>query len=113
MFAEKVEIEKRTNVFLEYWGTDGAGVEPTDEELEGKVVGVGETVCFRGGRGVRFFVVKPGAKEGGVIAEELFVEDPMGVFGADVDVYEGGREESGDWVSECWENGGRQEEITR
>jgi hypothetical protein len=34
------------------------------------------------------------AEEGGVVAEELFVQDPVGVFGADVDVYEGGGEES-------------------
>lgn len=33
-------------------------------------------------------------EEGGVVAEELFVQGPVGVFGADVDVYEGGGEES-------------------
>ena len=36
------------------------------------------------------FVVEAGAEEGGVVAEELFVEGPAGVFCADVDVYEGG-----------------------
>ncbi len=34
-----------------------------------------------------FFVVEAGAEEGGVVAEELFVEDPVGVFRANVDVY--------------------------
>ena len=29
-----------------------------------------------------------------MVAEELLVEDPMGVFGTDVDVYEGSGEES-------------------
>jgi len=33
-------------------------------------------------------------EEGGVGAEELFVEDPVGVFGPNVDVYKGVGEES-------------------
>ena len=44
--------------------------------------------------GALVFGVKDVAEEGGVVAEELFVEDPVGVFGADVDVYEGVGEES-------------------
>ena len=67
------------------------GVEPADEELEGEVVGFREAVGF-GGDGVWVvgFVVEAGAEEGGVMAEELFVERPAGVFCADVDVDEGG-----------------------
>ena len=40
------------------------------------------------------FGVEDGGEEGGVVAEELFVKNPMGVFRADVDVYEGVGEES-------------------
>lgn len=40
-------------------------------------------------------VVEDFAEEGGVVAEELFVEDPVCVFGADVDVYHGAGEEPG------------------
>ena len=36
------------------------------------------------------FVVEAGAEEGGVVAEEFLVEGPAGIFGADVDVDEGG-----------------------
>ena len=41
------------------------------------------------------FVVEAVSEERGVVAEEFLVEDPVRVFGADVDVYEGGGEESG------------------
>ena len=36
------------------------------------------------------FVVEAGAEEGGVVAEEFFVQDPVSVIGADVDVDKGG-----------------------
>lgn len=81
----------------------GFGVEPADEEFEGEVVGFREAVGF-GGDGVRVvgFVVEAGAEEGGVVAEELFMEGPAGVFCADVDVYEGGGEESERGVVSEW-----------
>lgn len=71
----------------------GFGVEPADEELEGEVVRVREAEGFGGG-GAVFFVVEAVTEEGRVVAEELFVEGPVRVFGADVDVDEGGGEES-------------------
>lgn len=40
------------------------------------------------------------------MAEELFVEDPVRVFGADVDVYERGGEESVEWVVSVWKGKG-------
>ena len=40
-----------------------------------------------------FLVVEARTEEGGVVAEQLFVEDPMRIFGADVDVHERGCEE--------------------
>ena len=94
--GEEVEVEEGANVFFLLGVAEGFGVEPADEELEGEVVGFGEAVGF-GGDGVRVvgFVVEAGAEEGGVVAEELFVEGPTGVFCADVDVYEGGGQESG------------------
>lgn len=96
LLAEEIEIEQWADVFFLLRVAQGFRVEPADEELEGEVVGVGEAVGFGAGGGV-FFVVEAGAEEGGVVAEELFVEDPVGVFGADVDVDEGGGEESGAW----------------
>lgn len=93
--AEEVEIEEGADVFFLGGLADGFGVEPADEELEGEVVGVGEAVGFAAGGGVGFAVVEAGAEKGGVVAEELLVEDPVVVFGADVDVYEGVGEEPG------------------
>ena len=40
------------------------------------------------------FGVEDVAEEGGVVAEELFVKDPVGVFRANIDIYEGVGEES-------------------
>ena len=64
---------------------DGFGVEPADEEFKGVVVFVGEAVgfivlagflrSFRSGWGV--FFVEDGGEEGGVVAEEAFVEWPV------------------------------------
>ena len=47
-----------------------------------------------GGGGFGVFVVEAGGEEGGVVAEEFFVEDPVGGVFADVDVDEGIGEES-------------------
>ena len=49
-----------------------AGVKPSDEKLEEDL-----------------------RKEFGAVTEELFMEDPVGVGRADVDVYHGAREQSG------------------
>ena len=93
--GEEVEVEEGADVFFLFWVVECARVEPADEELEGEVIGFREAVGFGGdGVGVVGFVVEAGAEEGGVVAEELFVDGPAGVFGADVDVYEGGGEES-------------------
>ena len=89
--GEEVEVEEGADVFFLLGVAERFGVEPADEELEGEVIGFGKPVGF-GGDGVRVvgFVVEAGAEEGGVVAEELFVEGPAGVFGAGVDVDEGG-----------------------
>ena len=94
LFTEEVEVEKWSDVLFGLWVAQGAGVEPADKELEGKVVGVGETV----GLGFAFavlFVVEDVAEEGGVVAQELFVYRPASVFRAHVNVDEGRGEESG------------------
>ena len=89
--GEEVEVEESADVFFLFGVAQGFGVEPADEEFEGEVVGFGEAVGFGGdGVWVVVFVVEAGAEEGGVVAEELFVEGPAGVFCADVDVDEGG-----------------------
>lgn len=94
--GEEVEVKEGADVFFLLWVAQRFGVEPADEELEGEVVGFGEAVGFGGdGVGVVGFVVEASAEEGGVVAEELLVEGPTGVFCADVDVYEGGGQESG------------------
>ena len=59
------------------------------------VFGVFEAKGFGGG-GFGVFVIEAGGEEGGVVAEEFFVEDPMGGVFADVDVDEGVGEESGE-----------------
>ena len=89
--GEEVEVEEGADVFFLFGVAQGFGVEPANEEFEGEVVGFGEAIGL-GGDGVRVvgFVVEASAEEGGVVAEELFVEGPAGIFGADVDVYEGG-----------------------
>ena len=75
------------------------GVKPTDEELEGEVIGIRKAKCLGTGAGVGGFVVEACTEEGGVVAEELFVEDPVSVFRANVNVNKGVGEESGGGVS--------------
>ena len=94
LLAEEVEVEKWSDVLFGLGVAQGAGVEPADEKLEGKVVGVGETVRFGFALAV-LFVVEDVAEEGGVVAEELFVDRPIGVFRANVNVYKGCGEEPG------------------
>ena len=88
--GEEVEVEQGADVFFLFGVAQGFGVEPADEELEGEVVGVGQAE----GLGAFVFGVEDGGEEGGVAAQEFFVQDPVGVFGADVDVDEGVGEES-------------------
>ena len=92
--AEQVEVEQGPDVRLRLGVAQGAGVEPADEELKRGVFGVRDTEGFGGGR-LFGFVVECGGEEGGVVAEEFFVEDPVGGVGAYVDVDEGAGEESG------------------
>ena len=88
LLAEKVEVEKWSDVLFGLWVAQGARVEPANEELEGKVVGVGETEGFGLALAV-LLVVEDVAEEGGMVAQELFVYRPISVFGAHVNVYEG------------------------
>ena len=94
LLAEEVEVEERSHVLFGLRVAQGAGVEPADEEFEGEIVRVGEAEGFGFALAV-FLVVEDVAEEGGVVAQELFVYGPRSVFGADVDVNEGGGEESG------------------
>jgi len=89
-FAQQIQVQQGPDVFLFLGVAQGFGVEPADKELKGEVVGVGEAE----GLIALVFGVEDVAEEWGVGAEELFVEDPVGVVGADVDVYEGVGEES-------------------
>ena len=68
-------------------------IEPADEQTEGQVVGVGHAVGFCAG-GFGGFVVEEVREEGGVVAEEFFVQDPVVGVWADVDVYHSVGEES-------------------
>lgn len=86
--GEEVEVEEGADVAFLFRGTDGAGVEPADEEGEDIVVEFGQAE-FLGAGGFVGFVVEDGGEEGGVVAEEFFVEGVVGVFFADVDVDEG------------------------
>ena len=96
--GDEVEVEEGPDVFLDGGGFDGAGVEPADEELEGSVVGFGEAVGFVLA-GFKVLGVEEAVEEGGVVGQEALVQGPVGVLGADVDVHEGGGEESGRWGS--------------
>lgn len=89
--GHEVQIEERRELLLLCRLRKGGRVEPADEETEGLVIVVGQAV---GGVFGAFLVVEEVAEEFGAVAEEFFVQDPVGVFGADVDVYEGGGEES-------------------
>ena len=93
LLAEEVEVEERSDVLFGLWVAQGARVEPADEKLEGEVIGVGQAEGFGFALAV-LFVVEAVAEEGGVVAQELFVYRPTGVFGANVNVYEGCGEES-------------------
>lgn len=88
LLAEEVEVEKRSHVLFGLWVAQSARIEPTDEELEGKVVGVGETEGFGFALAV-LLVVEDVAEEGGMVAQELLVYRPTGVFRTHVDVHEG------------------------
>lgn len=61
------------------------GVEPTNEKLEGGVFELGEAKFLSARRGGRF-VVEGAGEEGGVVAEELFVERIVAVFITDIDI---------------------------
>lgn len=91
--GEEIEVQERTNVALFVRVAQGAGVEPADEKAESGLVDFWEAE-FLGTGGGFGFVVEDGGEEGGVVAEELLVEGVVGVFFADVDIYEGMGEES-------------------
>ena len=67
LLAEEVEVEERSDVLFGLWVAQGARVEPADEELKGKVIGVGETKGFGFALAV-LLVVETVAKERGVVA---------------------------------------------
>lgn len=95
ILGQEVEVQQGADFLLLDRVAQRARVEPADEELEGLVVGVGEAVGFGRGRLGAGFVVEDLAEEGGVVAEELLVQDPLGGIGADIDVDQGVGEESG------------------
>ena len=101
LLAEEVEVKKRSDVLFGLWVAQGARIEPADKELEGEVIGVGETEGFGFAFAV-LFVVEAVAEEGGVVAQQLFVYRPTGVFGTNVNVYEGCSEESGMVILASW-----------
>ena len=90
LFAQQIQVQQGPDVFLFLGVAQSFGVEPANKELEGKVVGVGKaerlvTLVFR---------IEDVAEEGRMGTEKLFVEDPMGVVWADIDIYKGVGEES-------------------
>ena len=107
LLAEEVEVEKWAYVLFGLWVAQGAGVEPADEELEGEVIGVGETVRFGFSLAI-LFVVEDATEEGGVVAEELFVYRPTSIFRANINVNEGCGEESAMIKLASWGIGARE-----
>ena len=91
--AQKVKVQQRADVALFFRVAQRFGVQPADEELKRLVFGVGETKCF-GGRRFRIWRVELGGEKGGVVAQELFVQDPVGGVFADIDIHEAIGEES-------------------
>ena len=97
LLRQEVEVQQGADFFLFDGVAQSARVEPADEELEGGVVGVGQAVGLGGGGFRGGFVVEDVGEEGGVVAEELFVQDPLGGVGRDVDVDHGVGEEPEGW----------------
>lgn len=91
--AEKVEVQEGANVLFLRGGAKGVGVEPADEELEGGIFEFGEAE-FLGAGGGGGFVVEGAGEEGGVVAEELFMERIVAVFFTDIDIDKSAAEES-------------------
>ena len=94
LLAEKVEVQEGADVLFGLGVAQGARVEPANEELKGEVVRVGEAIGFVLALAV-LLAVEEVAEEGGVVAQELLVNRPAGVFGAHVNGHEGRAEESG------------------
>jgi hypothetical protein len=67
-------------------GSQGAGIEPANEHFEGGIVFFLEAEDL-GFLGLRFVAVEDAAEEGGVVAEELFVDVVVGCVGAGADPY--------------------------
>lgn len=67
LLTEEVEVEKRSHILFGLWVAQGARVKPADEELEGKVVGVGETEGLGFALAV-LLVVEDVAEEGRMVA---------------------------------------------
>lgn len=86
LVAEQVQIEQRPHVLLDRGRLDGLGVEPADEELKGGILGVGQAVGF-GLAGLEVLAVEDAAEEGGVVAQQALVQQPMRVLVAHVDVH--------------------------
>ena len=92
LLAHEVEVEERAEVFLFFRGRHDVCVEPCYEELEGVVFFVGQAEVFVATAG---FGDESFAEESRAVAEEFLVEDPVGVFQADVDVDHVAGEEPG------------------
>ena len=107
--GHQVEVEEGADGAFFLGVAERARVEPADEELEGLVVHVGEAEGLGlGGFGTG---VEGLAEEGRVVAEQLFVEDPVGGVWADVKVDHCAGEESAGpgLVMMGWTGGGRGE----
>lgn len=91
--GHQVEVKEGADGAFLFGIAEGARVQPADEEFKGLVVHVGEAEGFS----LRGLVggIEGLAEEGGVVAQELFVQDPVGGFGADVEVDHCVGEESG------------------
>ena len=95
LLAHEVEVEERAEVFLFLRRRNDVCVEPCYEELEGVVFFVGQAEVFVAAAG---FGDESFAEESGAVAEEFLVEDPVGVFEADVDVDHVAGEEPGEGI---------------
>jgi hypothetical protein len=84
--GHEVEVKEGSYFGFLGGGSQGAGIEPANEHFEGGIVFFLEAEDL-GFLGLGFVAVEDAAEEGGVVAEELFVDVVVGCVGAGADPY--------------------------